>query len=261
MLAAWFTFVLQPPPPLPAAYDATLLTFIGLPSFLTQSAWKTALLATLTLGLPPLLVRLFPAMGAPTSRKAASWVSALVHHAYVVCISLHCLRSEYLLGRVALPDMLEAVTWTVAYLTTDTLATALPEALGGQLDYLIHHSLAIAMTAVVITSFPARLLRLAPHLWLCEASAFGLGLSWACQKGGLGATLLCRLAEALFLVTFLATRCLNLPVAMYAATANGEVAGPLVVILWAIVAQQFWWAGKALGKFVLPSSSKQAKAA
>lgn len=262
MLAAWVAFVLAPPPPLPQFTD-TLFTLIGPAAFLTAAAWKTALLAALSLGLPPVFLRLFPAMEARTAGKAAGWVSALVHHTYVVALSLAVLQQQLATpGEAAIPAMLGGVTWTVAYLLSDTLTTAVPDALAGQYDYLIHHGLAIAMTGLVIGGFPAKLLRLAPHLWLCEASAFGLGLSWTCQKAGLGASSLCRFAEALFMVTFLTTRCVNLPLVVYSAVASGEVQGVLVPIMCAIVAQQFWWAGKALAKFVLPEvAAKPAKAA
>jgi hypothetical protein len=261
MLSAWVAFVQAPSPPLPPAFDVTVFSLIGPRAFLLSAAWKTALLAALSHGLPPLFARAFPALDARTCGKAAGWVSALVHHAYVVLISLRCLRSEFTSGAVDIPAMLEGVTLTCAYLLNDTLATALPDALRGQYDYLLHHALSIAMTGSVIAYSPSRLLRLAPHLWLCEASAFGLGLSWACQKAGLHASLLCRAAEVLFLVTFLATRCLNLPLVVHAATANGDLQGPLVGVLWAIVALQFWWASKALARFVLPSAGSAKKAA
>jgi hypothetical protein len=261
-LYSWVAFVLAPPPPLPQFADVTVFQLIGPWDFLAAAAWKTALLAALSLGLPHVFARLFPAMEARTASKAASWVSALVHHTYVVLLSLAALQAQLAApGEAAIPAMLGGVTWTVAYLLSDTLTTAVPDALAGQYDYLLHHGLAIAMTGLVVGWLPAKLLRLAPHLWLCEVSAFGLGLSWACQKAGLGASLLCRLAEALFMVTFLSTRCLNLPLVVYGAVASGEVQGALTAIMGAIVAQQFWWAGKALAKFVLPEAAKPAEPA
>ena len=259
-LASWFTFLLAPPPPLPQYEGSNVLALI--PDFALQSTLKTALLVALSLGLPPLVFsRLLPALDTKTSYKLAGWVSALVHHTIVVAVSVRCLYLEYAHSRVDIGGMLDGVTWTVAYLANDTLTTALPDALRGQYDYLFHHALSIVMTAITVCLYPPKLLRLAPHLWLCEVSAYGLGLSWVCQKFGLAHTALCRFAEALFLTTFLATRCVNLPVVVYAAAWNGEVGLPLLVlVLWPIVILQFWWAYKAFS-LMLCSSAAPAKEA
>ena len=262
-MASWYSFVLAAPPPaLVARYAQTSVFQLCGPGFLPAVAFKTALLAAVALLLPPLARRhpAFAALDRKTQLGAAGWASALIHHAAVCALSLAALRAEFARGVVDLVGLTGGVSWTCAYLLCDTLVTAVPNALEGSFDYLLHHCLGIAVTCLTLAA-PASVLRLAPHVWLCELSAFGLGVSWACLKLGWSSSALCAGAELFFLLAFVLTRILNLPVVVYSAQLHGAIGPAVQAAMWAIVALQFYWLNgivkKGVGKYGGGKAAKQ----
>lgn len=99
--------------------------------------------------------------------------------------------------------------------------------------------------------FPAAVAGWAPHMWVCELSNLGLGVSWWARKAGLEGGALQKGAEYWFVACFVLTRILSLPVAVYGLTVTqwGAVsavlgvgaAGTCAGALWLIVALQLYW--------------------
>jgi hypothetical protein len=258
----WYSLIASPPPRLQEFESLSVADLLGQHLY-TQTLWKILVMQALYFGTIALVFRLSPKSGEKTQRGAGAWVSCMVHHTYVVILSLHSLHSQYSKGTVDIRGMLPGATWSLAYLLHDTLITAIPEARSGKgkHDLFLHHLLGLFLTVCTIWFYPAKLLFFAPHIWLCEASNFGLGLSWACQKFGLAESPLCRLGEYAFLAAFIATRIVNLPLVCFAATFvhYGLVGQEIQLCLWAVVAMQFFWLFKALNKFLCHRAAQEGK--
>ena len=80
---------------------------------------------------------------------------------------------------------------------------------------LLHHLLGLLISVVTLLA-PPYLLRYAPHLWVCESSNIGLGVSWAARK--LGAPRVQQWGEGAFVLCYTFTRVLSLPVVVFTIT-------------------------------------------
>lgn len=150
----------------------------------------------------------------------------------------------------------------------DTALYAIPEAVAGtSYEYLLHHSLSLAITASFVEA-PARLLRWAPMLLLCEASSIPFCVSYICRKAGARAALVGGVSNALFVALFVLTRIVHLPASVAAlalapahAADRASIGAAGFAALAVIVGMQLMWLSAILAQISDMARPKRAKAA
>jgi hypothetical protein len=247
-IASWWAFSLEGEP---AGAAPTVLSFLGPPLslggvpslLLLWLAFFAALHAALRARLP------LPAHFSAADRAAAvAWAAAFFHHVPVVLLALAALGAPA--PGVPLWALAAAVPFTIAYVVADTVATCAPQVMAGDYEMALHHGLGLLVAGAALLAPPA-LLRWAPHMWVCEMSNVGLGVSWFARKAGLEGSAAQRGGEAFFVAAFVLTRVVSLPAAVYSLTVlqwapvaramGAGVAGACAAALWLIVGLQMYW--------------------
>ena len=195
-----------------------------------------------------------PARFSPADRaQARAWVAALFHHVPVALLAAGALGAAFFAPsgpQAPLWALAGSVPFSLAYVLSDFVATCLPELARGGCEMTLHHALGLAVSAAALLA-PVELLRWAPHMWVCEASNWGLGVSWFARKAGRRGGPLQVGGQAAFVAAFVLTRVASLPVAVYgltvaqfgrvAAAVGGGTAAACAAALWMIVALQLFW--------------------
>lgn len=211
-------------------------------------------LFTAVLSARPLLAARVPflrALDAKTQAAAFAWLSAWLHHAAVCAFAVAYLWREFWGEPSFSAEAIAAfVPLSLAYVVTDFFATCLPELREGKYEMTFHHMLGLVL-AIASMFAPPFVMRFAPHMWICEASQFGLGLSWFAIKAGHKGGLLQKSAELYFVVSYTFTRVICLPLVVYAISvprwpefraALGETLALVCLgTLWLVVALQLFW--------------------
>jgi hypothetical protein len=280
---SWWQFLLLGPS-LGSGAD-TVLSFLTLPTFAVLLISSLVFFAGLHYLLKAYLP--FPSRFTADDRfSALAWAGAFAHHVPVCVLAVVTLGVAFFapgLPPVPLWVLAWSVPFTFAYVIADTVVTCIPQLLRSPPEYemTLHHVLGLVVTCAALLA-PPELLRAwaaarafaadatrarapvphphltrptragwAPHLWVCELSNLGLGVSWWARKAGLEGGALQKGAECWFVACFVLTRIASLPVAVYGLTVTqwGAVsavlgvwaAGACACALWLIVALQFLW--------------------
>jgi TLC domain len=209
------------------------------------------------------LTAVFRARGAEakTARGGAAALSASLHHVYAVYIALAALRHELVAYTVPAAFILAIAPITLAYLSADFLVTAVPDALGGNYEYLLHHGMGLLIVILSLQA-PLALVRWSPHLLLCEASTIFLSLGWALRKVGMESSPLTSFVNYIFVLIFFITRIVNLPIVFFHIVFlhrdDAVSAGAAVCAMFlGLVVMQFYWFTKILHKVLRVSPPRK----
>jgi len=244
-----------PTPPLPGA-PASLLEAVGVGAFLTRLVVFFVLQCVVYYAAPALLAGVVPAaeLQKPKTRATlASYVSSVLHHVCVVPLAAYALWHHAAGHGVAWGALNACVPLSLAYFLVDSALYAIPEAVAGvSFEYAIHHGLGLALTIAAAVS-PPTLIRWATSLFLSEASSIFLCASYVLRKAGRDTGRLATAVTAAFVLSFAATRVVNLPIAYYAlltdgahALARAQLGVPGLASLAVVLAMQFFWFYKIL---------------
>lgn len=184
-------------------------------------------------------------MNLPEKKKSdlVSYVTATIHHSLVAPLGLY-----YYLVDISLSDeeaykidYLEQCSWLVPFITgyfiVDTFTYAIPEAFKGNLEYIIHHALALFLLQGVMGS-DNEVAKYYSHMCMCEISSLFFNIAWFLRLFGRNATVF----EGLFVVFFFLTRILNMPLAFFTMLYSDNTSlGWAKFTLPSIQLMQFYW--------------------
>jgi hypothetical protein len=114
--------------------------------------------------------------------ELVSYCVCVVHHAVVVPFGMYKvykdmmrkenkLRETNYAGEVAV-----IIPFIIGYFLADTLAYAVPKAMEGNLEFIYHHTLGLGLTFTVIYIEKALIIKMCPHMLMCEVWPIGRGV-------------------------------------------------------------------------------------
>lgn len=244
MLATYLDFVFRPPSEhaIPTGASAVENFYVKL------GAWSFLFVA-LNIAVPSVCLRFLPGWyKALTERKRIempAYVVCMVHHLFLVPVAwAHLLQDFHRTDRHH--DYSATESWvspiSLGYLIGDTLGYAIPVALMGRFDYIIHHVLTIWLVWNTVFG-PGQILRFIPHLLVCDSTNICFNIAWLLRTTQWKDSTLVTVLELMFAVLFLIVRVINLPIALYAVHSHGLAAklGWAGTTLLPIVLLQWFW--------------------
>ncbi len=175
-----------------------------------------------------------------------SYILCLVHHFVAVPTAWYRVRADFLQTEADLltvdyaPLTATIAPWCIAYLITDGLFYAIPEALKGKLDMLAHHVLVLFLVASSLYG-PGSILRFIPHLLISDTTNIFFNLAWLFRLAGWNGSTIVAVCEVLFAASFLFVRVINMPLMFLALSQLEEASGlgparfvllPVAVLQW-----------------------------
>jgi hypothetical protein len=147
-----------------------------------------------------------------TQLNLVSYAMSSIHHSVNVSIAIWAIYVHLVTGVPPYEVLEVAGSIFVGYVVADLLLYVIP---ARDTLFLFHHSVVIALGAALLASDP-RLLRWLPTLLLCEASSFGLIVSYVLLKLGRSDSFVSVVANAYFLCVFVFVRVIHLGAAVFA---------------------------------------------
>lgn len=181
-------------------------------------------------------------------REMPSYVICLFHHLRVVPIAYYHFYEDITFNEFQLKDVryakkgLALVAFTLAYFGADTLFYAIPDALHGKYEYIIHHVLTIYLVMSSLYG-PGELCRIIPHLYMCETSNILFNFAWLLRLTGYRDSQLVAGIEMSFAAAFFLTRVINLPINSYFVLKYPNIVGLGLArhVLLPLSILQFFW--------------------
>lgn len=169
---------------------------------------------------------------------------SVIHHSCVVPVCIWAILKHAETGVPPYAVISVALAFFTGYICADTLVYIVPLR---DIVFGVHHTLALVLIGGLLGSSPV-LLRWVPSFLVCEASSFGLVVSYVLKKLGRSASLLSAIANAYFVVAFFCLRIVYLGAATLAMLTGPALApdraalGPVgqcgVAALWLL--QVYW---------------------
>ena len=238
------------------------------PNFYLHTFYCSLFFLILMALVPIVLSRLYPtwykSLTDKKKQELPAYLTSLVHHSTVVPLAWYGIYQDF---QVTDPDQPFDMTvfinfaapFCVGFIVADTFYYAIPLCFHGNVEYIIHHVLALWMTYALLSS-SGHLVRYFPHIVICDTTNAVFNLAWILRTTGLRNSVFVSTLEVSFAVLFFFLRIINLSVVFYilfhSADGNfgvGKYAFPLISLL------QFYWQLKiaqALLKKFAPSKEK-----
>lgn len=239
----------------PASVLSVTSGISSLPNFLRDTSSFAVLFSLIFLLVNPLLSTLFARKfsGFPERKKKElpSYVLCLVHHIVAVPFAWRKIVTDMNLGEEAAamvdyaPITAIIAPWCIAYLIADTTFFAIPEALTGKFEYIIHHFLTLFLVASSLFA-PGSILRFIPHLLISDTTNIFFNTAWLIRLFGGKRTFILIFLEVLFAVSFLLIRAINMPCMFWALGSQAEGLGLARYVLIPIAVMQWYWLFKIL---------------
>jgi hypothetical protein len=177
-----------------------------------------------------------------------SYCVCVVHHAVVVPFGMYkvykdMMRNENELRETNYADEVAVIIpFIIGYFLADTLAYAVPKAMEGNLEFLYHHTLGLGLTFTVIYIENALVIKMCPHMLMCEVSSLFFTFAYFLRLNGYRGTSIVTALELLFALSFFLTRNVNLSMLTFALKDELSVKYPVAMFfLVMIVLLQFYW--------------------
>lgn len=203
----------------------------------------------------------------PEDKKAevVSYLVCLVHHSLVVPAGLYYLYQDFTRDEKALRSVNYAAeyAWFVPYIfgyfLADTMSYAVPQALEGNYEFLYHHILGLGLILTVVYIESAVILKLCPHMLVCELSSYLFTLAYLLRLNGYRGTSIVMALELSFALSFFLTRNLNLSLILFSVWEEMSSSYKAACIFFVLVILlQFYWLYKII-KSQLRKKQKSSK--
>jgi TLC domain len=224
--------------------------FDSLPYFLRDTAFFTALFSSIFLLVNPLLsfffLRKFNDFPHRKKKELPSYVLCLVHHIVAVPFAWRNIINDLSLGNEAAamvdyaPITAIIAPWCVAYLVADTMFFAVPEALAGKFEYIIHHLLTLFLVTSSLCA-SGSILRFIPHLLISDTTNIFFNTAWLIRLFGGRRSFVLICLEISFAISFLLIRAINMPCMFWALGSQAKGLGVARYVLVPIAFLQWYW--------------------
>lgn len=222
------------------------------PNYYEETAVMCLAFTLISMVIPIIIKNLFPqwynSLDSKKQKEVPSYILCLIHHLvqvpwawYRVYIDFQMTDAEQAVYNYTLINAAAAPFFT-GYTVGDTLSHSIWEALQGKYEYIIHH---IIILAVIYTGSEApngQLAKYIPHLLLCDTTNILFNTAWLLRTMNMRDSSIVFALEILFVIFFLLTRVVHLPLFLYSIIINyGETIGvgwlltiffPFVMLQW-----------------------------
>lgn len=223
--------------------------------FVHVVGWTT--LFVVLMGLVPIVLKRFyakwyNALNEKKKEELPAYLSSMLHHLTVVPMAWYFIYVDYQAtdsnNSVALNEFLRfAVPFCVGFILADTIYFAIPIAIRGNFEYIIHHVLVVWMIYVLFTG-SGHFFRYFAHIIICDTTNAVFNTAWFLRLTGHKDSSVVAVLEILFAVLFFFLRVINLSVVfgiMFfhpegVSFGLGKYTFPLISLL------QFFWAFKII---------------
>lgn len=228
------------------------------PDFVRNTILCSIYFCALSLLLPLLARTIAPKFWAslPLKKKEEfpSYTAGFFHHIVVAPLGLLRIWADWRLwkaGKLGVeminyaPHNADVLPFNMGYLVADTIFIALPDLVKGKYAYFLHHCGAFIMCFFLLNS-KGYMSRFIPHLLITESTNLLFEIAWFLRLIGMADSTLILAVESGFVVLYLFTRVVNLPLAMWALVTTEIFSSVGVfgsIVLFAILALQFYWFG------------------
>jgi hypothetical protein len=186
-------------------------------------------------------------------KEFPSYVVCLVHHLALVPIAWQHVIQDFYRTEQELVGIeyvkLEAIVapFCLGYLLSDTLCYAIPEALGGRLEYIVHHVMTVWLVVTTMYS-SGHISRFIPHLLMSDTTNVFFNSAWLLRAAGYKDSFVVSVLEVAFAVAFLLCRVINMPFAFYAVATStfGQSLGIARLCFVPIAGLQWFWFAKVV---------------
>jgi len=246
--------------------------FEMVPDFFLHTAGVSLFFMMVMYLIPVVMAKFYPnwynTLNDRKKEELPAYLSSMIHHISVVPLAWHVISNDFTNPEFCTtPQMVIFMRFAcplcVGFVVADTFFYAIPLALRGNFEYIIHHALAIWMT-VALLGGSGHLIRYFPHIIICDTTNTVFNFAWFLRLTGFKDTSLVTSMEMSFAVLFLLLRGINLSVVfgiMFFSEDNagfgvGRWAFPLISLL------QFWWLFKiaqAMAKKLMPQKDNAKK--
>lgn len=234
------------------------------PDFVRQAAfWIATFIALVPISrftLSSLFPKYYEGLGDKKRVDLLSYTLSFIHHAIVIPWGVYYMyldatlsfeeRKAFNFAKAYVP----IVPFILGYFVADTVMFALPSALKGNVEFLAHHILSFFLIfSASEASGPT--VRFVPHIFICEISSMIFAISFFVRtvSDPKKPPFIVPLLEYAFAITFVLTRCVNLPFVLYVLRGERHTYPVMCYTLYAIQVLQFFW----LYKIVVSLSRKK----
>lgn len=252
---AYWTFLSRPPPLSIATTGIDVL-----PNLLRDTAIITVIFSIIFVLITPMASAISSetVLALPRRKKQElpSYALCLVHHFVAVPFAWSNIITDFNLSSDAAqlidyaPLTAIIAPWCIAYLITDTIFFAIPEALVGKFEYITHHFLTLFLVTSSLFG-PGSILRFIPHLLISDTTNIFFNTAWLIRLFGGKGSILLTVLEISFAVSFLLIRVIHMPSMFYALGSQIEGLGFARYALVPIVFMQWFWFYKIVRIIVL----------
>ena len=179
-------------------------------------------------------------------KELPSYILCLVHHIVAVPVAWFNIYADFNLSWEAAqgidyaPITAVIAPWCIAYLMTDTIFFAIPEARLGKFEYIIHH----ALTLFLVTSSlfgPGSILRFIPHLLISDTTNIFFNTAWLIRLFHGERSIILTFLEISFAVSFFFIRGINMSSMFWALGSQATGLGLARYALAPIAFMQWFW--------------------
>jgi hypothetical protein len=221
-----------------------------LPNLLRDTVFYSVLFSLVFSIITPIMSAVFSKsyVSLPERKKqeVPSYIVCLLHHFVAVPFAWQRVYSDFNLLNEAVQTIDYAVLnaviapWCIAYLITDSLFFAIPEATHGKFSYIIHHFLVITL---VISSLygPGSILRYIPHLLISDTTNIFFNTAWLLRLTGRKDSLTVTFLEICFTISFFFVRTMHMPILFWVISSQSEILGFMKFCFVPIVLLQWYW--------------------
>jgi hypothetical protein len=201
----------------------------------------------------------------PKHRKdLVPYIYCLVHHLVVVPYAIHhiyleAMRSDDESFATNHADVFKnAFPYSFGYLFGDLIMYAIPEAISGKSEYLLHHILGLGLTVgSAVAKGP--MVRMAANMLVVELTGIFLSFSWLLKHLGWRDFFIVKILDILFAAFFFLLRIIHLSALVWGFRVE-ILKYPIVAFIFVpVLGMQFYWFSKILVHFVSSDAPKKEK--
>lgn len=227
LIISYYNFISRPLPTDPGPTGLEVM-----PNIVVDTIFYSLFFTAINL-LIPVLLKLFYSNWYYSLEKRkqfeiASYIACLFHHFLMVPRGWVHIYNDYLLSAVQSKTihyaMIESsiAPFSIGYLIGDTITYAIPEAIRGKYEYIIHHILTLALV-ISSLSAPGNIARFIPHLLICDTPNVFFNVAWVLRAMGYKGSSFVTFCEINFAIWFLIARVINLSLVFFVMGTNDLV--------------------------------------
>ena len=209
-----------------------------------------------------LLSTKYSALSERKKEELPSYILCLVHHFVAVPVAWLNIYADYNLTSEAAqsidyaPITAVIAPWCIAYLMTDTIFYAIPEARLGKFEYIVHHFLTLFLVTSSLFG-PGSILRFIPHLLISDTTNIFFNVAWLIRLFGGQGSIFLTFLEISFAVSFFFIRGINMSSMFWALGSQATGLGLARYALAPIALLQWYWFYKIMRIIFLRLTSSE----